>query len=138
MKKITIALIIFLLITFAYIYFTHSTSKNKVPTLKIEEQKLVLSDIYIYGTHLGLTGKINILDDYDDIKLTLYNGDFKDYAVNYDDGIITISENINDGLYLDPMGVGTYYAFLKVARTITTKEGKEGRTQVYIANNIMV
>lgn len=136
MKKIIIPIIIFLLITFAYIYFTHTTNKNKVPPLKVEEQKLVLNNIYIYGTHLGLTGKINILDDYDDIKLTLYNGDFKDYAVNYDNGIITISENINDGLYLDPLDVGTYYAFLKVARTITTKEGNEElKYQYYIIDN---
>ena len=136
MKKIIIPIIIFLLITFAYIYFTHTTNKNKIPPLKVEEQKLVLNNIYIYGTHLGLTGKINILDDYDDIKLTLYNGDFKDYDVNYDNGIITISENINDGLYLDPLDVGTYYAFLKVARTITTKEGNEElKYQYYIIDN---
>lgn len=136
MKRVVIAIIIFLLIILTYIYITHFTEKNKVPFLKIEDQKLVLNDIYIYGTHLGLTGKINILDDYDDIKLTLYNGDFKDYAVNYNEGIITISENINDGLYLDPIGAGTYYLFLKVARTITNKEGKEElKYQYYSIDN---
>ena len=55
---------------------------------------------------------------YRDICLTLYNGEDHDIEIiSSDDGTridFYFSEYINDGLYLDNIGRGNYYLFLKL------------------------
>lgn len=78
--------------------------------LKIEEQAINLNSLYIYGTHLNISGDYNLNDE---AELVLYNGDFISYPINVKDNMFNLSDYINDGLYLDNIENGKYYMFLK-------------------------
>lgn len=136
MKKIIILVgIIFFIFC---VYIVRSTYIN-IPKLDIEEERVNINKLYIYGTHLNMEGNINIIDD---IDLVLYDGNFISYKINdlginnseYDNLIdssnnidygrrFNLSNYINDGIYLDDIPFGDYYLFLR-AKYIDEKEEK--------------
>ena len=134
MKKI-IGIIFTILILGSLGYFIYiNYIKEEIPTKKTEEELVSISEYYIYGNHLNIKGSLEVVDkNYEDIKLTLYNGIDKDIEVNseIEDNKINfyLSETINEGLYLDNLEKGTYYLFLKLI--YTNEEDEEKKVNKY-------
>ena len=120
---------------FVYVKFINSG----IPKIDVEEEKVSVSEYYIYGNHLNIKGNL-IIDDlnYEDISLVLYNGEEKYYDINEEnDGTslsFTTSEYINEGMYIDNLDIGKYYLFLKL--TYKNEEDKENPiTKYYVLDN---
>ena len=78
MKKFLITILILLLIFSSYILYDTYFYK-RVPILDIEEDKVNISELYIYGTHLNMIGNCNFLEN---MELVLYDGEFIVYDLN--------------------------------------------------------
>jgi len=131
--------IIFLLIIFGFagyfIYVNYFKDNGIVP----EEEKVSVSEYYIYGDHMNMKGTLEIEDmTYQDICLTLYNGEDKDVEIiASDDGTkidFYFSEYINDGFYLDDLARGNYYLFLKLIYE-NPEDEEEPIIKYYALNN---
>lgn len=109
MKKIFILLIILLLLVGGYFAYTNFADKG-IPKLNVEEEKVDIDKLFIYGNYLNLHG--NIVND-NNLKLVLYNGEFKTYAINIENNGFNLSDEINRGLFLEDIPIGTYYLFLR-------------------------
>lgn len=135
MKKFFGILVIIAIGYFAYVYYIG----NGIPKIDVEEEKVSVSEYYIYGNHLNIKGSLDIDDlNYEDVSLVLYNGEEKYYDVNDEkDGKnieFTTSEYINEGMYIDNLDIGKYYLFLKL--TYKNEEDKEKPiTKYYVLNN---
>lgn len=82
----------------------------KIPVLDIEEEKVNINKLYIYGTHLNMEGNYTFPEE---AELVLYNGDFIAYKLKVSNGEFNLSEYVNDGIYLDDIPKGKYYLFLR-------------------------
>lgn len=135
MKKILGIIFIIAIGYFAYVYFID----KGIPKIDVEEEKVNVSEYYIYGNHLNIKGRLDIDNlNYEDICLVLYNGEEKNYDVNdekEDNSIsFTTSEYINEGMYIDNLDIGKYYLFLKL--TYKNEVDKENPiTKYYVLNN---
>ena len=118
MKKFIIFVGILFLVFCGYIvYDTYSV----IPILDIEDERVSINELYIYGTHLNMEGNVSFIDD---VELVLYDGNFITYDINdlgvredeYDklidssymgdfDRRFNLSDYINDGIYLDDIPV---------------------------------
>ena len=88
-------------------------SYNKIV---VENDSIIVDKYYIYGVHLNIEGKFNMEND--TMELVLYNGKtFLKTNYIYNDGVIKFSDNVNDGFYLDSLGIGKYYLFLRSSHT---------------------
>lgn len=111
MKKFLILLGFLFLVFCSFIIFD-TYKKESIPKLNVEELVAQVNDVYIYGTHLNLKGNINLDEK---LELVLYNGQFLTYEVNNLDGYFSLSDYINDGVYLDDIPKGDYYLFLRTS-----------------------
>lgn len=109
MKKFLIIIGILFLIFCGFIVYD-MYFKEEIPVLTVEEEKVSISELYIYGTHLNMIGSYDFNNS---AELVLYNGEFISYKINSLDGNFNVSELINDGIYLDDIPVGDYYLFLR-------------------------
>lgn len=133
-RKLFTIILVFALGYFVYINYIKETVAFKV----IEEEKAVIDKYYVYGNHLNIEGNLEITDiNYDNIYLTLYNGEDKDIEIKYDieDNKIyfTTSDNINEGMYLDDIERGTYYLFIKI--NYKNEENEEVISKYYALDN---
>ena len=126
MKKVLLFIFIFFIMFGGYIIYDNYFKINK---LSIEEKQIDIDNIYIYGTHLNFNG--NIIDD-DNLDIVLYNGEFKEYNININDDTFNMSDNFNEGIYLEDIPVGKYYLFL---RSSYTNEENEKAYKYYSLNN---
>ena len=117
MKKVIGIIFLLIVLGFAgyFVYVNYFVDNGIVP----EEEKVSISEYYIYGDHLNMKGSLEIEDmTYQDICLTLYNGEDNDVEIIFsDDGTkidFYFSEYINDGFYLDELARDNYYLFLKL------------------------
>jgi len=127
-KKFLILLGLLLLGCIGFIIYD-TYSLPKIPVLEIEGKAIDIEQIYIYGTHLNMEGKLDLTDEVD---LVLYNGNFLSYKIIIEDGKFSLSQYKNDGMYLDDIPVGRYYLFL---RTRYIKEEQEIYKYYAINNN---
>ena len=97
--------------------------------LSVEDEFISLDSIYIYGTHLNISGNYDLNET---TELVLYNGNFKSYPININNNNFNLSDYINDGLYLDDIEIGKYYIFL---RTKYTEDNTEKYKYYSIKNN---
>ena len=111
MKKIL--LFIFLISIGIFIYFNFK--KNDIYTLLDDVNDYAIVDrYYIYGTHMNISGSID-LSNYSDIKLVFKSLDNElSYDLNYNNGKFFVSTFINDGIYLDDIPINDYLVFIKV------------------------
>ena len=133
-RKLFTILLVIALGYFVYINYIKETVAFKV----IEEEKVIIDKYYVYGNHLNIEGNLEITDkNYDNIYLTLYNGEDKDIEIKTDieDNKInfTTSESINEGIYLDDIERGTYYLFIKI--NYKKEESEEVISKYYALNN---
>jgi len=110
MKKFLILIgILFLIFCGFIVYDTYS--HDEIPVLVIEDSKINIDNLYIYGTHLNIEGDYNLLDN---AELVLYDGNFIVYRINIVGDRFSLSEFINDGIYLDDIPSGDYYLFFRI------------------------
>ena len=109
MKKFLFVLLILLLGFGGYILYDNYFNKE-IPKLDVEEEVINIDNLFIYGTYLNMHG--NLVSD-SNLELVLYNGEFLEYKINSLNNEFNMSDNINDGLYLEDIPVGTYYLFLR-------------------------
>lgn len=138
MKKILILIVIVGLCFGGYFLFFKNDS-DKIKILDVEEEKVNISEYYTYGTYMNMTGSVKLSkNNFKSIKLTLYNGEFKDYDINYTEDVNTINFNmsdlLNDGIYLEDINRGTYYMFIKVTYKNEEKE-EEDIVKYYVLDN---
>ena len=127
MKKFLILIVIVFFIFCGFtIYDTYY--KEDIPVLIIEDKKIVIDNIYIYGTHLNLEGNYDLIDK---AELVLYDGEFISYDINISDNRFNLSNMINDGLYLDDIPNGDYYLFFRVSYI----DGDEEKYKYYSLTN---
>ena len=118
MKKFLVLVgILFLVFCGFIVYDTYSV----IPMLDIEEDRINIEKLYVYGTHLNMEGNCSFIDD---IELVLYDGEFISYDINdlgvsedeFDNLIdssymgdfdrrFNLSDYVNDGIYLDDIPV---------------------------------
>ena len=108
MKKILRFIILIALIIGGY--FIYNKFFSCIPKLIVEDKKININNIFIYGTHLNFSG--NLVND-KNLDLVLYNGDFISYDINKIDEEFNMSEYVNDGIFLDDLPVGKYFVFLR-------------------------
>lgn len=109
MKKFLCILGVLILIFCAALIYNKNFGYN-IPTLNVEEESIKVDSIYIYGTHLNISGNYSLSENVD---LVLYDGEFGSYLVNLSDGRFNLSKYLNDGIYLDEIDIGKYYMFLR-------------------------
>jgi hypothetical protein len=109
MKKFLFVLLILLLGFGGYVLYDNYFNKG-IPKLDVEEEVINIDNLFVYGTYLNLHG--NLVSD-SNLELVLYNGEFLEYKINSLNNEFNMSDNINDGLYLEDIPVGTYYLFLR-------------------------
>lgn len=117
MKKLIGIIILLIVLGFGgyFVYVNYIVDKGPA----VEEEIVSVSEYYIYGDHLNIKGSLEIRDmTYQDICLTLYNGEDNDIdVISSNDGTkidFYLSEYINDGFYLDDLDRGNHYLFLKL------------------------
>ena len=113
MKKFLIVLLILLLGFGGYILYDTKT-KEKIPRLETLDDVVSIDELYIYGTHLNMHGKINSDKN---LEFVLYNGEFIVRKINFEDGEFNFSDKVNEGIYLDDIPRGNYFLFLRYKDT---------------------
>ena len=128
MKKLIGIIILLIVFGFAgyFIYVNYFVEKGPI----LEEERVTISEYYIYGDHFNIKGSLEIEDvSYKNIYLTLYNGEDNDIEIIFNaDGTkidFYLSEYINDGFYLDTISRGTHYMFLKLVYDNPDKEDED-------------
>lgn len=146
MKKIIIILIILALLGGGgYYYYNNIYLPAQKPTLETEKNHATINKYYIYGTHLNLEGNIKKINaNFKDLDLILWNtktGKIKNYEINYKKNVnnvnFNISDEINDGIYLESISKGNYQLYLRFKYNKTKKEDKNQKTtyKYYPINN---
>ena len=128
MKKFLLFLLILLIGFGVYIVYDNYINKG-IPKLNVEEQVVNIDELFIYGTHLSLQGSV-IQDE--NLDLVLYNGDFIPFKINISDENFSLSDTINEGMDLESIPVGNYFAFL---RSSTKDENDKDIFRYYILKN---
>lgn len=126
MKKILFLLLILLLGFGGYILYTNHSG---IPKLKIEDKVIDIDELYIYGSSFNMHGNQHDTDIQD---LVLYNGEFTPVKINFTDDGFNLSNEVNDGVYLDKIPRGKYYLFL---RTIGKDKDNNDVYKYYAINN---
>lgn len=133
-KSVFIILIIIIAISsIGYVIYVEK-NKEKIIPLSTEQEKVAVTEYYIYGTTLNMKGTLTIENlDFDKIELVLYNDkDFLEYEIEYDeDGNkvnFYLSDLINEGLYLDNIEIDKRYMFIRTTKELEEKD-KEGNQQ---------
>lgn len=127
MKKFLIIIGV-LLITFCGFLLYDKYSHILIPVLDIEEDRISIDKIYIYGTHLNMEGNYNFEENTD---LVLYDGEFISYKINSLDNGFNLSDYVNEGIYLDDIPNGDYYLFFRTKYI----EDNEEKYKYYSINN---
>ncbi len=128
MKKFLLFML-FLLVCFGGYIIYDNYINTGIPKLVVEEESSNVNELYIYGTSLNLSA--NLVND-KNLDLVLYNGDFISYKINNTNEGFNISNDINDGINLEKIPVGTYYAFL---RSSNKDEEDKDVYKYYVLNN---
>ena len=139
MKKILIIILIILLASGGYYYYNNIYLKNQKPTIEVEKNTATITKYYIYGTHLNIIGNIKKIDaNFKDVDLVFWNektGKTIKQKLNYTKNVnnlnFNLSDEINDGLFLDKISEGTYRTYLR----FTYKDKKTTTTKYYALTN---
>lgn len=127
MKKVLIIILILFLGFAGYIGYDHYKS-SRIPVLTLEEQIISIDNLYTYGTHLNIEGS-NLPTG--NLDLVLYNGNFISIPLNITNTNFNLSDQVNNGYYLEELPLGKYYLFIR--NTIT--ENEETNYQYYALKN---
>ena len=144
MKKFLLLLVFISIVSISgYYYHQNIYLPSKKPTIDTENKNASITDVYIYGTHLNIKGIIkNINANFKDVDLVFWNiknGKKKAYRINYKKNVTTIkfdlSDEINDGLYLDDINRGNYELYLRLSYQDKIKTNNKKTYKYYPLNN---
>lgn len=141
MKKFIIIVTIIFLGVIGYIVYVEK-EKDKIEPLKIELEQAKITDYYIYGTRLNLTGELSLENlEFDEVDLVLYNNvNFICYEINYTKDLNTLSFNtstlINEGINLDKIEKDDYQILLRLKTIIPPTEENEEEIITYKYYNL--
>ena len=146
MKKIIIILIILAILGGGgYYYYQNVYLPAQKPTLEVEKNSAQISKYYIYGTHLNLEGEIKKINaNFEDLDLVMWNaktGKLKKFEINYKKNVnnvnFNISDEINNGIYLDNIAKGNYRLYLRFKYEESKKDSdkKEATYKYYPLDN---
>lgn len=144
MKKILLFLIIIFIISFGgYYYYQNIYLPSLKPEIETENNKATISEYYVYGQHFNMTGVIKrVKANFKDVNLIFWNtktGKEKKYTINYKKNITTVkfnlSDELNDGLYLDDIKEGNYKLYLKFSYPEDKKKAQAKTVKYYPLNN---
>ena len=137
MKKIIIILIILAILGGGgYYYYQNVYLPAQKPTLEVEKNSAQISKYYIYGTHLNLEGEIKKINaNFEDLDLVMWNaktGKLKKFEINYKKNVnnvnFNISDEINNGIYLDNIAKGNYRLYLRFKYEESKKDSDKKET----------
>ena len=100
-----------------------------IPKIKVEDKKVDINEIFIYGTHLKFSGD---LVNEKNLDIVLYNGEFTGYDINKNEDSFNLSDFVNEGIFLDNIPVGKYFVFL---RSNEKNDKDKDIYKYYILNN---
>ena len=126
MKKVLLFLLLLFLLFCGYIIYNNYFEVEK---LIIEDERINIDSITIYGTHLNFGG--NIVNE-ENLDIVLYDGDFREYNININDDTFNLSDYFNEGIYLEDIPIGKYYLFL---RSSYINDDNEINYKYYSLNN---
>ena len=131
--KYLLSTLAILLMIFTGLFIYNMQVNNNFNKIIVEDDSVIIDKYYIYGVHLNIEGKFNNYNE-EFMDLVLYDGNtFKKIDSIYDKGIIKLSNNINDGLYLDAIDSGKYYLFLR--SSFVNQEGNTEYKYYSVKNN---
>ena len=108
-----------------------------VPVLEIESQAATVDELYTYGTHLNISGTLPaaaVQGEGVTTDLVLYNGDFISVPLILDGNSFTLSEEYNNGLYLETIERDTYKMFIRVTGEVPF-ESEESSAEMETADD---
>ena len=131
-KKLLISCFLTLLILIIPGYLIFTRYNDDTVYINIEDEISEINELYIYGNHFNIKGKILLDEPVDNVQLSFKNKkNYFDIDLNYtySDGILEfrLADYLNTGFILDDIKLGNYEVFLK-----TTKEETE---KYYILDN---
>ena len=128
MKKTLILIMVVMAVVVGLFGYSRYLQKI-VPKLTIEDEKVSISEYFVYGSYLNMTGMVQNIDtSYKEVKLVFYDseGNFGEYDINTNlEGTslqFNLAENINEGIYLDEIKDGEYTLFVRFAYTLEKEE----------------
>ena len=106
---------LFLIVICFVIWFLFFYKKDNIYSLleSIDDLYVVVDKYYVYGTHLNMEGTSDILDSNSKLVLKSLTDEIE-VDFKSENGKYSISDYINDGIYLDAIPIGTYLVFFKV------------------------
>ena len=111
--KYLLSTLAILLLLFTGLFIYNMQVNNDFNKIVVEDDSVIIDKYYIYGVHLNIEGKFSNYDE-ESMDIVLYDGSsFKKIDSVYDKGVVKLSNNINDGLYLDSLDTNKYYLFLR-------------------------
>lgn len=137
MKKIIILLVVVVILGVGgYFMYNNLDKEEGIPVLDVQEEHVSISEYYIYGDSLNIVGNVKDVDtNYKNVDLVLYNGEFISFEITVKKDITNLSfyvtEELNDGLYIDDIPVGEYPMFLRFTYEDENEEGEEVTSYKY-------
>ncbi len=166
-RIIIISIILIILIFFVFRFFVLNDELNDevIETSNLKDYNIEdyidinyfanISSYYVYGTHFNIEGTLNNVHDifnecgiqstsdvYFEICLKNLTDEIKynlDYEIDEENGSVNfkLSENINDGIYLDDISTGEYLLLLKLNYKVKNSELNNDETYCrYISFNV--
>lgn len=110
MKKFFLFLIIVIILGFLFFRFKKDRFSLLDGTI---DNKVFVDKYFVYGNHLNIFGSFDI-DSYDSLSLVFKSFDNEiSYDLIIDDNSFSTSKYINEGIFLDDLGIDDYFVFLK-------------------------
>jgi len=127
MKKIFIAIILIIIITFI---IDMNSFENKI-IRKIEEEMISIDEFYIYGRYFNIKGTIPF--KVDNASLVFINKDFEEttYELNINHNKFYLADKINTGINLEKIKYENYALLLRVGDKYYSFENKTNYNNAY-------
>lgn len=152
MKKFIIIIILIAIVSGGYIAYVEFF-QNKEEPLIAELEKVEINEYYIYGTTMNMKGSLTVENlNFEEIDLVLYNKELKlgkkeskekrftsipiKYEQNENTINFTLSDTINEGMYLDNIEKSNYTMFIRTTHKEVVEEEEIITYKYYSLNNI--
>lgn len=152
MKKFIIIVILIAIVSGGYVAYVEFF-QNKEEPLIAELEKVEINEYYIYGTTMNMKGSLTVENlNFEEIDLVLYNKDLKlgkkeskekrftsipiKYEQNENTINFTLSDTINEGMYLDNIEKSNYTMFIRTTHKEVIEEEEKITYKYYSLNNI--
>lgn len=118
MKKIMVLTIIIIVSIFSFFFYKNNIKEEKlIDLLENAKGEFEIDNYYIFGTHFNFNACMD--EKIEDMELVLKNNEEEiiltsDFYYNDDKTCFSISDKLNDGIYLDDLKIGNYLLLVKI------------------------